>query len=76
MKKVIQSIRFARKHYTEATADKWIMEHGYIKKPFGKENPQYLNWFSYRQRNPKTLTDYSEIKSADGKMLFVLGRVK
>ena len=76
MKKVIQSIRFARKHYTEATADKWIMEHGYIKKPFGKENPQYLRFLSYRQRDPNTLTDYSMIKTSDGKMLFVLGRVK
>ena len=70
--KVIQSIRFNKKYYTVESSKRWIRKHGYKIVPFGKDNPQYLNYTSWRQRNPKTLHDYSIIKHHN--MLFILGK--
>jgi len=70
--KVIQSIRFHRNYFTKASATRWIRKHGYKVIPTGKDNPSYLHYHAYRQRDPKTLHDYSVIKHHN--MMFILGR--
>jgi len=72
--RVIQSIRFNREFFTKKESDNWIKKHGYKIVPFGINNPQYSNFRSYRQRDPKELENYRMLKHYN--MLFVLAYEK
>jgi len=72
--RVIQSIRFNREFFTKKESDNWIKKHGYKNIPSGINNPQYTNYISYRQRDPKELENYRMLKHYN--MLFVLAYEK
>ena len=72
--RVIQSIRFNREFFTKKEGDNWIKKHGFKIVPTGKDNPSYLHYHAYRQRDPKELENYRMLKHYN--MLFVLAYEK
>ena len=72
----IQSIR-VRNTISRSDANKIIKKLGYNVTPINKNNPQYKNYHSYRQKDPKLFKKGSfRIKKISPNILMVLGNLK
>lgn len=76
MKLTIQSVRINKK-IPKAEANAMIKKMGYkVTPPDKKNNPQYTNFHSYRQLDPRKFVPKSFRIKKQGDTLFVLGFLK